>query len=263
MPIYDAIGQSYSKSRLPDPRIVDFLLHLLALDKGSIVADIGAGTGGYSRAIANQGFVVYPVEPSYVMRSQAIPHPQVQWISANAEELILLDSSCVDAAFSILAMHHFSDLESALTEINRVTKKNGAIVFLTFDPRIGDNFWLYDYFPFIREYDERFFPPLENIVTLIEQSTQRIVKVSTLMLPPDLSDMFLAAGWRRPEVYLNPQIRAGMSAFILAEKGVFEKGVKLLEADLNSGEWEAKYRQIRQLTEIDVGYRFLCASMAN
>ena len=46
MPIYNFIGQSYSKSRLPDPRIVDFLLHLLALDKGSIVADIGAGTGG-------------------------------------------------------------------------------------------------------------------------------------------------------------------------------------------------------------------------
>lgn len=139
-----------------------------------------------------------------------------------------------------------------------MTKKNGAIIFLTFDPRVGD-FWLYDYFPFIREYDERFFPPLQNIVTLIEQFTQRIVKVSTLMLPPDLSDMFLCAGWRRPEVYLNPEIRAGMSAFSLVESSVVEKGVKLLEADLNSGEWNAKYREIRQLKEIDVGYRFLSA----
>lgn len=78
------------------------------------------------------------------------------------------------------------------------------------------------------------------------------------MLPPDLSDMFLAAGWQRPEVYLNSEIRAGMSAFTLAEKGVVEKGVKLLEADLTSGEWDAKYRE-RQLKEIDVGYRFLCA----
>jgi ubiquinone/menaquinone biosynthesis C-methylase UbiE len=262
MPIYDVIGQSYSKSRLPDLRIVDCLLNLLALETGSIVADIGAGTGGYSRAIADRGFLVYAVEPSQVMRKQAISHTQVQWLAGYAEAIPLSDSS-VDAAFSILAMHHFSDLESALKEINRVTKKNGAIVFLTFDPRVDKNFWLYDYFPFIREYDERFFPPLENIVTLIEQFTQRIVKVSTLMLPPNLSDMFLAAAWRQPEIYLNSDIRAGMSAFTLAESSVVEKGVKLLEADLNSGEWDAKYGEIRQLKEIDVGYRFLWASVAN
>lgn len=261
MPIYDAIGQSYSKSRLPDSRIVDCLSQLLALDKGSIVADIGAGTGGYSRALADRGFLIYAVEPSQVMQSQAIPHPLVRWLTGYAEAIPLPNHS-VDATFSILAMHHFSALESALTQINRVTKKNGAIVFLTFDPRKGDNFWLYDYFPLIREYDERFFPPLENIVTLIEQFTQRIVKVSTLMLPPDLSDTFLCAGWRRPEVYLNPEIRAGMSAFGLAESSVVEKGVKLLEADLNSGDWDAKY-QVRQLKEIDVGYRFLCARVAN
>ena len=210
-----------------------------------------------ARAIADRGFLVYAVEPSQVMRTQAISHSQVQWINGCAEAIPLPNHS-VDAAFSILAMHHFSDLESALTQINRVTKKNGAIVFLTFDPRVCKNFWLYDYFPFIREYDERFFSPLEDIVYLIEQFTQRIVKVSTLMLPPDLSDMFLAAGWRRPEVYLNPEIRAGMSAFGLAESSVVEKGVKLLEADLNSGDWDAKYR-VRQLKEIDVDYRFLSA----
>lgn len=76
MPIYDVIGQSYSKSRLPDPRVVYFLLHLLALDNRSIVADIGAGRGGYSRAIADRGSLVYAIEPSYVMRKQAIPHPK-------------------------------------------------------------------------------------------------------------------------------------------------------------------------------------------
>ena len=34
----------------------------------------------------------------------------------------------------------------------------------------------------------------------------------TLMLPHDLTDMFFAAGWRRPEIYLNPEVRAGISA---------------------------------------------------
>lgn len=238
-----------------DSRIVDSLLYLLALDTGSIVADIGAGTGGYSRAIANQGFVVYAVEPSQVMRSQAIPHPQVQWIDGFAEAIPLANHS-VDAAFCILAMHHFSDLESALREINRVTKKNNRFIFLTFDPKFRNKFWLDDYFPFIKEYDNRLFPPLDNVVALIQATTKRKVEVSTLMLPPDLSDMFLAAGWRRPEIYLNSEVRAGISAFALADSQLVE-GVKLLQNDLISGEWEAKYGEIRQLKEIDVGYRFL------
>lgn len=94
-----------------------------------------------------------------------------------------------------------------------MTKKNGAIVFLTFDPKFRNKFWLDDYFPFIKEYDRRL-PPLDDVVALIQATTRRTVEVSTLMLPPDLSDMFLAAGWRRPEIYLNPEVRTGMSAFL-------------------------------------------------
>lgn len=56
-PIYDCIGQFYTKFRHPDLRIVDRIIHLLALEKDSIIADIGAGTGNYSRAIGDCGFL--------------------------------------------------------------------------------------------------------------------------------------------------------------------------------------------------------------
>lgn len=260
MPIYDVIGQSYSKSRIADPRIVDSLLNLLALEKGSVVADIGAGTGNYSRAIADRGFLVYAVEPSDVMHSQATPHPQVRWRLGYAEAIPLPNSS-VDAVLCVLAMHHFSNLETAFREMDRVARK-GAIVFLTFDPRLGENFWLYDYFPFIREYDKRFFPSLDTIVALIQTITKRI-EVSTLMLPSDLTDMFLAAGWKRPEIYLNPEVRASMSAFALAEYSVVQQGLNLLEADLKNGKWEGKYKNIINLQQIDLGYRLLRVTLIN
>ena len=215
MPVYDSIGQSYSKFRLPDSRIVDSLLNLLQLKPESIIADIGAGTGGYSRAIADQGFLLYAVEPSSVMRKQAIKHSRVQYFTGFAEN-IPLPTSSVDAAISILATHHFANLEKALQEMNRVTK-TGAIAILTFDPRLGEKFWLNDYFPFILEDTKRVFPPLSDIATLIQNTTQRMVEVSSLMLPHDLSDMFLAAGWRQPELYLNSEVRASMSVFALAD----------------------------------------------
>lgn len=122
MAIYDSIGKIYSKSRLPDSRIVDAVVNLLSLPKESAIADIGAGTGGYSRAIADQGFLVYAVEPSSVMRSQSIPHPQVEWVNGYAED-IPLPSASFDAVISILAIHHFSHLEKAIREMNRVAKK--------------------------------------------------------------------------------------------------------------------------------------------
>jgi hypothetical protein len=63
--------------------------------------------------------------------------------------------------------------------------------------------------------------------------------------------MFAAAGWRRPEIYLNPEVRACISSFALADASLVEKGINLLKKDLDSGRWKAKYSAIAQLTKID------------
>ncbi|MFM7363338.1 MAG: hypothetical protein ACKO11_02295 [Cuspidothrix sp.] len=55
MPIYDSIGKQYSTTRIPDIRIAKKLIDLLNLPNSSIIADIGAGTGGYSQLIAVRG----------------------------------------------------------------------------------------------------------------------------------------------------------------------------------------------------------------
>lgn len=260
MPIYDSIGQSYSKFRVPDSRIVDSIVNLLQLEPESLVADIGAGTGNYSRAIANQGFFVHAIEPSAVMIAQAIEHPQVKWFNGYAEDIPLPNSS-VDAVISILATHHFSNLEKAIIEMHRIAK-SGAIVVLTFDPRVGKKNWIADYFPSLWQETFGIFLPLNDVIKLFQTTTKRTVEIFPFLLPHDLTDMFFVAGWRRPEIYLNPDVRAGISALALADTNVVEMGVNLLEEDLNSGRWDAKYGEIRKLREIDAGYRFLCAKIA-
>jgi SAM-dependent methyltransferase len=254
MSIYNSIGQQYSKTRIPDIRIVNKLIDLLNLPAGSTIADIGAGTGGYSFALANRGFIVNAVEPSIVMQKQAVEHPQVKWFTGYAENLPLADKS-VDGVVSILAIHHFSNLEKAFQEQQRIIRK-GTIVLLTFDIRLAQKIWLYNYFPFLWE-DALRFLPLNEQINLIESITQRQVEAIPLFLPYDLSDLFAAAAWRRPELYLQPEVRAGISSFALANQNIVEQGVKLLTADLMSGEWIQKYGDIQNLTEIDVGYRFI------
>lgn len=130
MAVYDSIGQTYSASRLPDPRIVDSILQLLQLKPGSAIADIGAGTGGYSTSLANYGYQLYAVEPSPVMRSQSLPHSQVQWLNGCAED-IPLPTSSVDAVICILATHHFSNLAKAIREMHRVTKKGVILILIS------------------------------------------------------------------------------------------------------------------------------------
>lgn len=257
MSLYNSIGQQYSKTRIPDIRIVNQLIDFLNLPLGSIIADIGAGTGGYSLALANRGFFVHAVEPSVVMQKQAVEHPQVKWFTGYAESLPLLNNS-VDAVVCILAIHHFTNLEKAFQEMQRVIR-DGAIVLLSFDIRFAQKIWLYDYFPFLWE-EALSFLPLNEQINLIESNTKRRVEAIPLKLPHDLSDLFAAAAWRKPELYLQPEVRAGISSFALGNQDLINQGLDLLATDLSSGEWHKKYGDIQNLLEIDLGYRFLCAT---
>jgi ubiquinone/menaquinone biosynthesis C-methylase UbiE len=259
-PIYDTIGQSYIKTRRPDPRIVDALVSHLSLPEGSIIADIGAGIGSYTNALADRGFILHAVEPAAVMRQQAAAHPNVYWHEGTAEDIPLTDAA-VQGVISTLAIHHFPNLGQALREMNRVAKA-GPLVYLTFDYRQIDRLWLGDYFPMLWEDAVQSLPPLDDIASEIEANTEKTVEITPFLLPPDLADMFLAAGWRRPEVYLDPAVRAGISSFQIADPSEVEQGLERLRRDLEDERWDERYGWLRSVHEIDAGYRFLRAFRA-
>lgn len=255
MQTYDTIGKSYTQTRRADPRIANSIVRLLGLPPASVIADIGAGTGNYTNALADRGFQLHAVEPSAVMRVQAVPHANVQWHEGTAAHIPLGDSF-VQGVVSTLAIHHFPDLGDAMREILRVVG-TGPIVFLTFDYREIERLWLGDYFPKLWDDAIHSLPPLNQFAIEIEASAGRTVEIVPYPLPPDLVDMFLAAGWRRPEVYLDPNIRAGISSFANGDREEVELGIARLRGDLASGEWETQYGWVRSLIEIDAGYRYL------
>ncbi len=257
-PIYDTIGRSYAHTRRPDPRIVDALVNQIALPEGSLIADVGVGTGNYTNALADRGFRMHAVEPSPVMREQAMTHPNVTWHEGTAERLPIPDNS-MQGVISTLAIHHFSDFGQSLREMDRVAGV-GPLLFLTFDYRQVDRLWLGDYFPTLWEAAVYSLPPLGDIALEIEANTTRTVEIVPFLLPSDLVDMFLAAGWQRPYVYLDPAVRAGISSFQGGDAGEIEQGLQRLRGDLEEGHWEDQYGWLRGVREIDAGYRFLRAS---
>jgi ubiquinone/menaquinone biosynthesis C-methylase UbiE len=260
MSLFDSIGHSYSATRFAEPRIVKVLSDLLGPASGRTVADIGAGTGNYSVALAEQGWSVIAIEPSAVMRGQCRNHKAITWIDAKAESLALPDQS-VDAAICVLALHHLQNMPAAFAEMARVVR-NGPIVLFTFDPRAAQPFWLADYFPGIFQSGYEIFPPINDVKSMLARATGRTVTDLAFPLPPDLSDVFLAACWRSPHLYLDSQIRAGMSGFMLANENEVADGLERLSKDLEDGSWQQKYGGVLNLETFDAGYRFIVATKA-
>jgi hypothetical protein len=131
---------------------------------------------------------------------------------------------------------------------------NRLVVF-TVDPSEVGHFWLtHAYFPEIIELDQRRYPSVAEVVGQVGNC-----KVEHVAIPHDCVDGFLAAFWRRPEAYLDPRVRAGMSGFALVDQGAVARGVARLQADLESGAWEQRFGHIRSLDALDVCYRLVVA----
>jgi ubiquinone/menaquinone biosynthesis C-methylase UbiE len=255
MTLYNSIGKNYNATRQADKRIVAKLISLLDLPLGSTIADIGAGTGNYSTAIAEQGYQVIAIEPSSVMQSQQQPHASVSWITARAEQIPLADNA-VDGALVMLALHHFEDLNRSISEISRISK-TGKIVIFAFEQEKVADFWLTDYFPYFIKDTQTTFPSTQKIAHFISQITQKETAIMPFLLPTNLSDLFAASGWCKPEIYLDTLVRSGISSFAKMPPTELEAGLKRLKLDLDYGFWEQKYGHLLNHQEYDAGYRIL------
>ncbi len=253
--IYDLIGKGYSQHRHADPRIVDAIVDLLGIPSGSAIADVGAGTGTYSRALAQRGYSVKAIEPSEVMRSQGDEMDKVEWLSGTAEA-IPLPTGSMAAAIGVCSFHHFRDPAAGLAEMARLSR-GGSLLLFTFDPREAADFWFAEYFAEIWTAAFSAFPPIAKVSDMVSASTKTKTTIHSFELPHDLVDYFAAAGWCRPEMYLDPSIRSCMSPFAVADPNNLAHGVRVLAKDLESGLWDQKYGQLRSKKTLDVGYRFV------
>jgi SAM-dependent methyltransferase len=242
--LYDRIGASYRTTRRPDPRIAALIGD--ALGDARSVVNVGAGTGAYEPVDRE----VLAVEPSETMIAQR-PPGAAPVIQASAEELPLPDGS-FDAALAVNTVHHWTDLESGLRELRRITRKR-IVIFLR-DARSGAPFWLVeDYLPALEASTRS-----SAIVETIEHELGP-VRALPVPLPRDCLDGLFCAYWARPELYLDAEVRRNISNFALAAEDDLAAGLARLAADLESGAWDRRYGELRSLPELDLGHRLLIA----
>jgi SAM-dependent methyltransferase len=241
--IYDRIGHRYAQRRRPDPRIAARIAR--ALGDARTVVNVGAGAGSYEPEDRH----VVAVEPSEVMIAQR-PREAAPVVRAVAEALPFSNNQ-FDAALAVLTVHHWTDPKRGVAELRRVARRQ---VIFTWDPAHLAPFWFTrDYLPDAVALDAGF-TTLRATVALLGAAT-----VEPIPVPHDCHDGFFAAYWRRPEAYLDPDVRAGISGFGILDENVVEHALKLLADDLESGEWYRRNDHLLGLDELDLGYRLVVA----
>jgi SAM-dependent methyltransferase len=238
--LYDRVAATYTGTRRPDPRIAAAIDEALG-DAGSVV-NVGAGAGSYEPAERD----VIPIEPSEAMIAQR-PPGAAPAVRATAEALPLEDKS-VDAALAVFSDHHWADRPAGLREMVRVARRR--VVLFTWDPSYSDRFWLTrDYLPGFNQLPGM---TIEDIAACLGDVERRPVPI-----PHDCADGFYHAYWRRPEAYLDENVRANISIFWRLEPGEVDDAIARLRADLDSGRWHERNAELLALPEIDYGHVLL------
>jgi malonyl-CoA O-methyltransferase len=138
---FDRASASYDAAAALQERVRDELLARLAELKlaPACILDLGAGTGHASRALKcrypKSLTVAADIAPGMLMRAKA----QSRWlrrferVRADAYTLPFRDGA-FDVVFSNLMLQWCDDLDAVFTEIARVLKPGGVLMFSTFGP---------------------------------------------------------------------------------------------------------------------------------
>jgi SAM-dependent methyltransferase len=243
--LYDTIGATYAATRRTEPRIAAQVW--AALGDARTVANVGAGTGSYEPA----GRDVIAVEPSAVMRAQRTAGA-APCVAAVAESLPFEDQS-FDAAMAFSTIHHWQDPIAGLREMRRVARRVVVFTIDASDTAWRRRFWL------TRDYLPEAADLLAGRPSLAEMARAIGARVEPVPIPWDCADGFFEAYWRRPQAYLDDEVRRGVSVWATVGPAVEQRVVRSLRADLTSGRWAERNRDLVDLDAAELGLRLLVA----
>ena len=137
------------------------------------------------------------------------------------------------------------------------------VVLFNADPAEAHRFWLTrDYLPgFLRLIPEAHRQPGAWAQELAVHLGP--VRIEPVSVPHDCEDGFYGAFWRRPEAYLAARVRNGISVFARLEPQEVSGALGRLGADLETGAWRRRNRDLLEREDLDLGFRLIVAELGD
>jgi ubiquinone/menaquinone biosynthesis C-methylase UbiE len=222
---YDqSVASDYARLRSIHYPLLEALISGSEIHAGSNVLELGCGTGNYLCAIRSEtGCSAWGVDPSSEMLSKArSQQPQVAWICAPAENPGLIDGQ-FDFVFNVDAVHHFQDRARVFSEIARLLLVTGIVCIATDSEEIIQNRApLSTYWPETIELELARYPRISTLETELRDAG--LVNLRR--------EEVCATGWLTDPTPYRAKV---FSALRLLPEPIFERGLRLLEADLTKG----------------------------
>lgn len=191
---------------------------------GSIVLDMGAGTGMFATAMARwlPARAVAGIDPSAAMLAQArraAVHPRVHY-AAGAAEAIPARHQVFDLALLSRVIHHLPDRRACASELARVLRPGGtAVIRTTFRSNLDAP--VYQYWPRLLEIDRKRFPGTSEVIADFSAADFTVTQLTSFAQP-------VTASLREYHARLatRPQ-----SKFTYLTEAEFREGLQQLERD--------------------------------
>ncbi len=233
---YTLISEYYDDTRVPPPHVLEFWLSKIVdlgkLSAGSIVLDVGCGTGIYTIPLAKKtDAVIFGLDSAREMikkaRTKEDSH-RVEWQIGDAENLPF-DNAHFDCAIMTMMIHQTIDKKKIIDEVYRVLKKNGTLVIMTKSHGQLRRSIIMD-FPKTRQIDLKRFPPIHRLKYMLLSAgfgNTRYHVVSRGTIKVSIVE------------YLEKIRKKFISTLTLLSEEEFQKGLKIFEKKLRE-KWEKK-----------------------
>jgi hypothetical protein len=152
---------------------------------------------------------------------------------------------------AVSTVHHWPNPIAGLREMRRVARRVVVFTCDSTDAGWRRRFWLTrDYLPEVADFSV-------GRPSLTEQARAIGARVEPVLIPWDCADGLFEAYWRRPEAYLDEQVRRGVSVWARVGPEAEQRAVRSLRDDLLSGRWAERNRDIVALDAAELGLRLL------
>ena len=170
---YNKIAPIYNE-RYTDNYLLNIeneIKQIILLNEYENILEAGCGTGRWISSLDNENNKVFGLDYSFEMlkivnRSKS----RFNVVNANAVN-IPFKNNFFDLIYCVNAIHHFPDKEKFVAECKRTLTTNGTLAVFGVDPKIDNEWYVYNYFDSVYENDLKRFPSLEQLKDLLKEQS--------------------------------------------------------------------------------------------